>query len=388
MTTTHGERGSAAVRAVRGSAIRDLLAVADRPDVISLAGGLPAPELLPTRRVAEAAERALTAPSVLQYGLTTGAPALRDVVHARESEAIGRDAGAVVITHGSQQALALLAQALLDPGDTVVVEDPGYTGALQVFAAVRANIEAVPMDAEGMRVDLLRPIVERGGVRVVHTVSNFHNPGGATLAAERRIELARLADEFGFWIVEDDPYGRLRFRGRAVEPVAAHSDRVIRLSSASKIVAPALRVGWMHGDAEVLALVEKLKQGADLCGSTLTQAIAAEILADGPWSDAHIGRIRSLYGERASALHAALKRAYGDRLALTEPAGGMFLWGEFADGTDTAAALPRAVDAGVAYVPGSAFAVASSHTGALRFCFTTAEPARLREAVERLEKVF
>ncbi|GAA0999860.1 PLP-dependent aminotransferase family protein [Nocardiopsis tropica] len=384
---THGKLGSAAVRNVRGSAIRDLLAITDRPGVISLAGGLPAPELLPTERIAAAAARALAAPSSLQYGLTTGAPALREVVHARESAAIGRDAGSVVITHGSQQALSLLAQVLLDPGDTVVVEDPGYTGALQVFATVRANIEAVPMDGDGMCVDALRPILERGGVRVVHTVSNFHNPGGASLSGERRIELARLADEFGFWIIEDDPYGRLRFRGDEVAPVAAHTDRVIRLSSASKIIAPALRVGWMHGDPAVLALVERIKQGADLCGSSLTHAIAADVLADEPWLDAHVARIRSVYGERAQALHAALTERFGDRLTLTEPAGGMFLWGEFGDGTDTAAALPAAADAGVAYVPGAAFAVVGGHSTALRFCFTTAEPEVLFEAVKRLATV-
>ncbi len=375
------------MRSVRGSAIRDLLAITERPGVLSLAGGLPAPELLPTVRVAAAAEAALGSPAALQYGVTTGAPALRDVVHARESAKLGRDAGAVVVTHGSQQALSLLAQALLDPGDVVIVEDPGYIGALQAFDTTRARVVGVPMDADGMRVDLLRPILERGGVRIVHTVSNFHNPGGATLADERRRELARLADEFGFWIVEDDPYADLRFAGSTVPPVAAHTDRVLRLSSASKIVAPSLRVGWMHGDAGVLALVERLKQGADLCGSSLTQAIAAELLADTDWLDDHIATIRELYGERAKALHAELTEAFGDRLALTRPEGGMFLWGEFADEVDTAALLPAAIDAGVAYVPGAAFAVRRDLTRALRFCYTTSSPGDLREAVRRLATV-
>ncbi|MCS3781612.1 aminotransferase-like domain-containing protein [Tsukamurella ocularis] len=381
------ETGSQSVRAVRGSAIRDLLAVTERPGVISLAGGLPAADLLPTERVARAASAALRSPSALQYGLTTGAPALRDVVHARESAALGRDAGAVVVTHGSQQALSLLAQALLNPGDVVIVEDPGYIGALQAFDTTRARVIGLPMDADGMRVDELRPILERERVRVVHTVSNFHNPGGATLPEDRRRELARLADEFGFWIIEDDPYGELRFAGTTVPPVAACSDRVLRLSSASKIVAPSLRVGWMHGDASVLALVERLKQGADLCGSSLTQAIAAELLADAAWLDAHIDGIRALYAERALALHAALVDAFGDRLRLTTPEGGMFLWGEFTDGTTTSQSLSAAVDAGVAYVPGSAFAVRRDLDHALRLCFTTGTPDDLREAVRRLSTV-
>ncbi|BDH58765.1 PLP-dependent aminotransferase family protein [Tsukamurella sp. PLM1] len=381
------ELGSQSVRAVRGSAIRDLLAITERPGVISLAGGLPAPELLPTDRVASAAELALAAPSILQYGVTTGSPALREVVHARESARLGRDAGSVVVTHGSQQALSLLAQALLDPGDVVIVEDPGYIGALQAFDTTRAEVIGIPMDSAGMRVDELRPILERPRVRIVHTVSNFHNPGGATLTEERRRELARLADEFGFWIVEDDPYGDLRFAGSTVPPVASFSDRVLRLSSASKIVAPALRVGWMHGDAGVLALVERLKQGADLCGSSLTQAIAADLLADTAWLNEHVGRIRTVYSERALALHTALTDAFGDRLRLTTPEGGMFLWGEFTDGTATSEVLTRAVDAGVAYVPGAAFAVQRDLGHALRFCFTTGSPDDLREAVRRLATV-
>lgn len=381
------ERGSQSVRAVRGSAIRDLLAITERPGVISLAGGLPAPELLPSERIARAAERALAAPSALQYGVTVGSPALRDVVHARESAKLGRDAGAVLVTHGSQQALSLLAQALLDPGDAVIVEDPAYIGALQVFDTTRARVIGVPMDSGGMRVDELRPILERERVRIVHTVSNFHNPGGATLTDERRRELARLADEFGFWIVEDDPYGELRFAGSTVPPVATYSDRVLRLSSASKIVAPALRVGWMHGDPGVLALVERLKQGADLCGSGLTHAIAAEVLGDAEWLDDHIATLRELYGERAKALHAALTDAFGDRLSLTTPEGGMFLWGEFDGAVDTSAQLTKAVDAGVAYVPGAAFAVQRNLTRALRVCFTTGSPDELRDAVRRLSTV-
>lgn len=383
----HEESGSLSVRAVRGSAIRDLLSVVDRPEVLSLAGGLPAPELLPTDRVARAAETALRTPSALQYGMTTGAQSLRDVVHARESAKLGRDAGAVLITHGSQQALSLLAQALLDPGDVVVVEDPGYIGALQAFDTTRARVIGVPMDADGMRVDELRPTLERERVRIVHTVSNFHNPGGSTLSEERRRELARLADEFGFWIIEDDPYGELRFAGSTVPPVAALSDRVLRLSSASKILAPSLRVGWMHGAPGVLALVERLKQGADLCGSSLTQTIAAELLADEAWLDGHVGRIRDAYAERALALHAALVEAFGDRLRLTTPEGGMFLWGEFTDETQTSAQLSRAVEAGVAYVPGSAFAVQRDLDHALRVCFTTGSPEELREAVRRLATV-
>ena len=377
--------------AVRGSAIRDLLTLTARPEVISLAGGLPAADLLPRERIAAAAAAALTDPAAVQYSETAGIARLREAVAAHESERCGRAIGAadVVVTSGSQQALDLVARALLDPGDAVVVEDPAYVGALQVFQAAGADLHGVALDEGGMRVDLLADRLAAGlRPRIVHTVSSFHNPRGVTLAPERRAALAALAERYGFLIVEDDPYGLIAFDGAPARPVAAHGERVIRLGSASKIIAPALRVGWLTGPPVVTAAVERLRQGADLCGSSFTQAIAAELLADTAWLDGHLANVRTATALRARAFTDAVARDLPDVVCST-PTGGMFCWLRFAEGpdekgVDTAELLPRALAAGVAFVPGSAFAVHADQTRAARCCFASVDEAALTEAVARL----
>ncbi|APB01345.1 PLP-dependent aminotransferase family protein [Nocardia seriolae] len=374
---------------LQSSAIRDLLKLTSRADLISLAGGLPDAELMPRDRIAVAADAALSDRSRLQYTESPGWGPLREVLAARESGRLGRGVPVeeIFVTHGSQQALSLLSEVLLDPGALVVVEDPAYVGALQVFRAAGARITAVPLDADGMRLDALRELLAAGErPAVVHTVSNFHNPGGVTLSPERRRELANLAEQYGFWIIEGDPYGELWFDRPAPAPVAAYSPNVIRLSSASKILAPSLRVGWMIAPAQVCRAVELLKQGADLCGSALTQQITADLLADTDWLAAHVDSVRQVYGDRARALVDAVRARFGDRVISTDAAGGMFVWVDFADGTDTQALLPQALDAGVAYVPGNAFAVSTDYTRSMRLCFTTSDAATLGEAVDRLSE--
>ena len=378
---------STRLRDVRGSAIRDLLTLTARPDVLSLAGGLPAGDALPRERIAVAAERALRAPASVQYGETAGLADLREVVAADEAFRVGRPVAAsdVVVTSGSQQALDLLARAVVDPGDPVVVEDPAYVGALQVFQAAGADLHAVPLDVDGMDLDALERLLREGlRPRLVHTVSSFHNPRGVTMSQVRRCRLAELADRYGLLVVEDDPYGLLAFDGAPPRPVAAYGDRVVRLGSTSKILAPALRVGWLAGPAPVVAAVERLRQCADLCGSTLTQTIAAELLSDGPWLAGHLHRLRADGAARAAVFTAAVDVAFGPAVVRSDAAGGMFCWLEFVDGTDTDALLQRALARGVAFVPGSAFSVSRPRTDAARCCFATLSAADLREAVARL----
>lgn len=383
---------SAAARAVRGSAIRELLALtapgrAGSIPVISLAGGLPDPALMPRARIAEAAARALADPASVQYGETAGTAALRAVLAGHETSRCGRPITDVVVTNGSQQALDLVARASLDPGDPVVVEDPAYVGALQVFRAAGAALHPVPLDADGMRVDVLAARLGSGlRPRLVHTVASFHNPRGVTLTPARRVELAALADRYGFLVVEDDPYGLLAFDGAPPVPVAAHSDRVVRLGSASKVLAPALRVGWLAGPRELTGTVERLKQGTDLCTSAFTQAIAADLLGDTGWFDAHLVGLRAAVAERAGAFTAAVD-SHLPGVGCSTPAGGMFCWLEFGPGTDTAALLPRALDAGVGFVPGAAFATGVPRDDAARCCFATCPPDVLAEGVRRLAGV-
>ncbi|MBY4128671.1 PLP-dependent aminotransferase family protein [Rhodococcus fascians] len=378
------------------SAIRDLLALTARDDVISLAGGLPASDLIPVDRIAAAADAVLRSPDAVQYCETAGHRTLRRVIAARESAVRGGVAvptDTVVVTHGSQQALTLLAQALIDPGSVVVVDKPAYTGALQVFSIADARIEAIAIDADGMDTTELERRL-RAGLRptVVHTVANFHNPRGVTMSEQRRRHLAVLAERYGFWVIEDDPYGEIWFEatdcvggtGAPPSPIACYSDRVIRLSSASKILAPTLRVGWFVAPPAVCAAVELLKQGADLCGSSMTQLMAANMLGDTAWLDTHLSVLRREYSCRATALTDALAGEFSTALTVSSPAGGMFAWATFEDGTDTDRLLAAALGHGVAFVPGSAFASAEQYGRSLRLSFAGSTPAELAEAVRRL----
>jgi len=382
-TPRHPVHLSSAATAVCGSAIRDLLSLTSRPDVISLAGGLPAADLMPRERIATAAATALTDPGSIQYGETAGQPRLRAVLAAHETARCGRPVDDVVVTTGSQQALDLVARAVLDPGDAVVVEDPAYVGALQVFQAAGAALYPVPLDEDGMCVDDLERRLRAGlRPRLVHTVSSFHNPRGVTLSPRRRERLAALAEEFGFLVVEDDPYDLLAFDGHPPVPVAAHSDRVVRLGSASKILSPALRVGWLSGPPELTGAVERLKQCADLCTSSLTQTITAELLADTTWFDAHLRHVRAAVTSRALAFTTAV----ADHLpgvTCSTPTGGMFCWLEF-PGLDTTALLPRALEHGVGFVPGGAFAVDGPQPSTVRCCVASHREGVVAEAVRRL----
>lgn len=372
-----------AARRIDSSAIRDLLHVIDRPDVISLAGGLPAAETFPTAELARVIERILTRdPSAVQYSATEGFAPLREWVAARH----GVDVGQVVITHGSQQALDLVARALLDPGAMVGIADPAYVGAVQVLRLAGAQLVPVAADVDGLRVDDLDARLRRGErPALVYVVANFDNPTGAMLPAERRAELAALADHYGFVIVDDNPYGDLRWRGSAPPSLASMTDRVITLGTVSKVVCPGLRVGYVVAPPSVAPALVLVKQALDLHTSTLAQRAIHELVTVPGFLDDQLERLRALYRERATVLGDALRLEFGDRLRFRSPDGGMFVWAEFADGVDdTQELLAAAIARGVAFVPGQAFAVAADHRRALRLSFVTNAPAQLAEGVRRV----
>jgi 2-aminoadipate transaminase len=381
--------------AARSSEIRDLLRLADRPGTISLAGGLPDPAGFPIAAMRAAADRALAAPGPsLQYGATDGDRELRALLAARHAATTGRptEPEEVLVTTGSQQGLDLLARALADPGETALVEDPTYLGALQALRAGGVTTEGTHRDDDGLDTDALAArLADRSGppVRLVYTVPTFANPTGTTMPADRRRHLASLADRHGILVIEDSPYADLRFRGEVVAPVATHSDRVITLGTVSKTLAPGLRVGWMIGPTAVVEAVGRLKQAVDLHTSGLTQRITLDLLSRPEWFDTHVAGLAQQYGERAAALRASLVEHLGDRLDLTDPDGGMFLWATPRPDTptiDTRALLPLAIAAGTAFVPGDAFAadLSSSHGGSMRLSFATAPPDDLVRASERL----
>lgn len=377
---------AARARTARSSTIRDILVHANAPGVLSLAGGIPAPASFPMDRLRAAAIAALEAgPDAVQYGLTDGHPACRTVLADWTGAEVGPDD--LVITTGSQQGLDLIGRVLVDPGDAVVVGDPDYLGALQALRGQGASLVAVPIDADGLRTDILARRLERGlRPKFVYVVANFHNPTGATLSEQRRVHLAELADAHGFLIVEDDPYGDLFFDAPPPPPIGRGSDRVIRLRSVSKTVAPGLRLGWMAAPRWVLDAVVVAKQSADLHTSSLSQAIVVELARDGAWRPAHLERSRSLYRKRRDALVDALRATFGDRAPFTVPGGGMFVWTRF-EGFDATARLLDAVAAGVAYVPGAAFGVEHPDPAAVRLSFATTSVSELHEAVRRLHTV-
>ncbi len=368
------------------SVIRDLLHLLERPDILSLAGGLPAAETFPVARMRQAAERILTnggpyGASALQYGPTEGVAGLRTWVSGSLPAC---QPSQVLITTGSQQALDLVFHALVDPGDVVVVEAPAYVGALQAMEATQPRIVAIPVDADGMKVDLLAEQL-RGGLRpkCVYTVPNFQNPSGATLTLDRRVHLAALADQYGFVIVEDDPYGQLRFRGEHLASIRTMTDRAVTLGTASKLLAPGLRVGWVAAPDWLFGPLVRMKQARDLHTSTLAQHLALDVLADDAFMAGHLAGLPDTYRVRCEALAGALKERFGDRALFNDPDGGMFLWGSF-PGVDSEAWLRRAVDAGVAFVPGTAFYRDGGGRHEVRFSFATLAPAQLVTASERL----
>ncbi len=382
-------RLAGAVSRVPTSAIRDLLDLTASPDVLSLAGGLPALGPVHDAVIAEAAARAAAEEPALQYGPTPGSPRLRAWIAGRlaadPADPRPGDDG-VVVTHGSQQALDLVVRALVDPGDTVVVEDPTYLGAVQALASTAARVHAVPVDGDGLDTDRLA-LDLRAGLRPVlcYLAPTFQNPSGAVMSAERRAHLGRLAGRYGFVVVDDDPYRDLGFsppppRLRRWVP----AELSVTLGSFSKVLAPGLRVGWVHGPGWLVEAVTRLKQAGDLHTSGLAQHIVADLVDRPGWLDRRTGRLVDLYRERSRVLGAALRDLAGDRLTFGDTRGGMFLWARLASGDDTAALLPRALRSGVAFVPGAAFSCAPAPSPHLRLCFATLDAFDLREAARRL----
>jgi 2-aminoadipate transaminase len=377
------------------SVIRDLLRLTEQPGVLSLAGGLPAAASFPVDELRAAALRILDGrgtygPGALQYGRTEGITELRELIGSR----CGAAAERVVVTTGSQQAIDLLGRALLDPGDAVVVESPSYVGALQALRAYAPVFTPVRGDERGLDTDELeRRLV--GGLRpkLCYVVSNFANPTGATLSLDRRHHLVRLARTYGFVILEDDPYGELRFAGLplpSLRDLPGGGDHVALVRSTSKTVAPGLRIGWVVLPDWLVDAVIVAKQSVDLHTPTLSQHLVLELLADERAHRRRIDAVTRRYAEQAEALQTALARHLGDELLLGPVHGGMFVWARFADPrVDTTALLAAAVGHGVAFVPGAAFHVPACGDEAvpvheLRMSFATLTVDRFDEAARRL----
>lgn len=380
-------------RALRPSAVREILKVTAQPDVISFAGGLPAPELFPVDAVRAAADAVLAADgrAALQYGVTEGHPALREWIAAHLAGTVGLRARPeeLLVTHGSQQGLDLVARVLLDPGDVVLTENPAYLGALQIFQAYEAEPVGLACDAQGLVPAALREWLERAPRRpkLLYLIPNYQNPTGVRLPAARRAEIAAIAARHGVPILEDDPYGRLRFGGEESPALCAlpEAGPRIYLGSTSKVLAPGLRVAWLHTpDEELRAKLAVAKQAADLHTSSFTQRLVTHYVSQPGVFAAHVARLCEVYGRRRDLMLAALARELPAGITWTKPDGGLFLWATLPEGWNATEIFAEAAAAKVAFVPGDSFWVGEPRRNTLRLNFSNASEAMIETGVARL----
>ena len=385
---------------VETSAIRELFKLLGKPGIISFAGGFPDSAMFDVDGIREAANQALaTEPgAALQYGATEGYQPLREQL-AQFMQAKGAKdvtADQLIVTTGSQQALDLLGKCLVDPGSKAIVEGPTFLATIQCFRLYGADLVSAPIDGDGVQVDELEKLIQQHKPKFVYLIPTFGNPSGAMLSLERRKRVLELAVKYQTLIVEDDPYGDLYFDAPPPPSLLALSEQVpgsrdwlVHCGSLSKVLSPGLRVGWMVAPPELLAKAVMCKQFSDAHTSTFAQATAAQYLAAGRMP-ATLARVRQVYGARAQAMGDALRSDLGDAIEFVQPQGGLFVWarltgagGKVSDGN---AFAKKAIEQGVAFVPGAPFYCANPDVSTLRLSFATADEARIREGIVRLAK--
>ncbi|MFJ4288838.1 PLP-dependent aminotransferase family protein [Cupriavidus sp. NPDC089707] len=367
------------------SAIREILKVTERPEVISFAGGLPSPESFPVAAMEAATARVFAdnPQAALQYAATEGYLPLREFVAKRHGVGVER----VLIVTGSQQALDLIAKVMIDPGSKVMVETPSYLGALQAFSLFEPEFVSIPTDDKGLVPEALTPELT-AGARFLYALPNFQNPTGRRLPLERRQALVARAQELGVLVVEDDPYGALSYTGDQLPTLLSmNPDGVIYMGSFSKILAPGLRLGYVIAPPELHFKLCQAKQASDLHTPSFTQRVAYETVRDG-LLDRHIPTIRELYSKQCQTMLDALKRHMPEGVTWNTPEGGMFIWMELPEGLDSMAILEEAVKRNVAYVPGAPFYASNPKRNALRLAFVTVPPERIEQGVAILGELF
>lgn len=399
MQTQWDHRFAQRTQRMKSSAIRELLKFTELPDIISFGGGMPASEVFPIEEFKEACIRVLenNGPKSLQYGSTEGYKPLREMI-ARHSLRYGIEVTPdnILITSGSQQALDLLGKIFINRGDRILVELPTYLGALQAWNAYGAEYVSVPADENGMQTDALEEAL-RCGPKFIYVLPNFQNPTGVTLTLERRKKLVEMADRYGVPIIEDDPYGQLRFEGDhlpAVEVVDAriratngcYSGNVIYLSTFSKILAPGIRLAWVIAPPEVIFKLVQAKQGADLHTSTFNQIVAYEVGHQG-FLDKHILKIREVYQQRRDVMLDALEEHMPEGVHWTHPMGGLFLWATLPEQLKSSEILKEAVKEKVAFVPGDSFYPNGGGQNTMRLNFSHSNPEMINEGMARLGRV-
>jgi 2-aminoadipate transaminase len=380
---------SQTARQIQRSVMRDLISLASRPEVISFAGGLPAADCLPLDQITTCIDAVLTAEGrrALQYGPPYG-PLRAWIAGHMQRRGVACTVDNIFITNGAQQALEILGRLLLDPGEPAVVEALTFTGIGQVMQAHGARLRAAAMDLEtGVDVDAYADALTRDGrpARVGAIIPDFHNPAGASLTAAKRAGLAAAAASAGVPLIEDDPYSLLRFAGETLPPIKAYDEAglVLYIGSFSKIIAPAMRLGWIVAPAELLPRLTVLRESLDLESSQLLQRVVTEFLTRG-CLDAHLQFLNAANLARRNAMLAALERELGGLAAWTVPEGGLFLWVTLPEHIDTEALFAAALENQVAYIPGVHFSAERAFTNALRLNYSNATPERIDEGIRRL----
>ena len=382
---------------VETSAIRELFKLLGKPGIISFAGGFPDSAMFDVEGLKEASQKALSEEpgAALQYGATEGYEPLRSQLSAfMKTKGVEVDPGGLIVTTGSQQALDLLGKTMISPGDKVIVEGPTFLATIQCFRLYGAQLISAPIDANGVKTDELEKLIAEHRPKFVYLIPTFGNPSGAMLSLERRKKVLELAVKYQTLIVEDDPYGDLYF-GEAPPPsilalskdVPGSRELLAHCGSLSKVLSPGLRIGWMIAPPELLSKATMCKQFSDAHTSTFSQATAAQYLKSGRMP-ATLAHVREVYGQRAQAMGAALRRELGDAVSFTQPDGGLFFWarltganGKLADANELA---KRAIEKLVAFVPGAPFFAEKPDVATLRLSFATADVAKIEEGVKRL----
>lgn len=384
---------------VETSAIRELFKLLGKPGIISFAGGFPDSAMFDVEGIKEAANKALTeeAGGALQYGATEGYNPLREQLAAfMGTKGVTVAPDGLIVTTGSQQALDLLGKTMIDPGDKVIVEGPTFLATIQCFRLYGADLVSAPIDANGVDTDELEKLMAEHKPKFVYLIPTFGNPSGAMLSLERRKKVLALAVKYNTLVVEDDPYGDLYFNEAPPPSILSLSKDVpgsrellAHCGSMSKVLSPGLRVGWMIAPAELLAKATMCKQFSDAHTSTFAQATAAQYLKAGRMP-ATLAKVRKAYGERALAMGAALKRELGDAIEFTQPQGGLFFWARLTGAggktKDAGEFAKRAIEQGVAFVPGAPFFAGEPDVSTFRLSFATADVGKIEEGVERLGK--
>jgi 2-aminoadipate transaminase len=372
------------------SIIREILKLSSQPGVISFAGGLPAPEMFPVDDLKEASIRALDKykDAALQYSLSMGVPEFRQAIADYACQRIPRiTADNIIITSGSQQGLDLIGRAFIDPGDYVICEAPTYVGALQAFNFYQARYATVGMDDQGMMVDEVEDAVKKHNPKFIYVVPNFQNPSGITMSLARREQLVAVANEYNIPIIDDNPYGELRFAGEPVPSLCAlGGDMVISLSTFSKIVSPGLRIAWIVARPDMMPVFEKVKQCGDLHTSTFSQILLLEYLRMGKLDD-HIEKIRQTYGRRRELMIKSIEEYFPPEVEFTRPEGGLFLWLSLPTGMSAKELLPEAIEKKVAYVYGSPFFPNGGGENTMRLNFSNASEEQIVEGIKRLGRL-